>query len=258
MKKTRKANSLRRGRFAPGCLGRWTQSVGRQWPWFPKTVTRRQRIWRTTSNAGSPTSLSQPARETFGTRLARWERHHRSWFREGAAALVLVSVISVSAALVVNQARRQADERRIEVQEVTARTMLNRGLSLCDQGETARGMLWLARSLEYAPSGSASLERLIRSNLAAWRSELCTLVELREFPGDQTADTLSKDGRTVLLSNAETASVWDVASGSQIGEPMTLQASTISTIALSRDGGTVLTAGTYAQALECGYQSADR
>jgi WD40 repeat protein len=51
-------------------------------------------------------------RERRRDRLARWARRHRVWVQAGVAALMLTSVISVAAALLVNQARRTAEEQR--------------------------------------------------------------------------------------------------------------------------------------------------
>ena len=45
--------------------------------------------------------------EGWGRRLARWARHHRTWTQAGAAALLVVTLVSVGAALLVNEARNQ-------------------------------------------------------------------------------------------------------------------------------------------------------
>jgi serine/threonine-protein kinase len=58
-------------------------------------------------------------RETRSERLVRWMRHHRSWTRAGAAALVAVTAISVAAAVVVDRARWR--ESRARQAEATAR-----------------------------------------------------------------------------------------------------------------------------------------
>jgi len=47
-------------------------------------------------------------RETLGKWIARWMRHHRSWTLAGAAALLLVAVVSLAATFVVNKARQRA------------------------------------------------------------------------------------------------------------------------------------------------------
>jgi len=56
--------------------------------------------------------------EGRAARVARWLRHHRSWAKAGAAALVLITAVSSAASLVVERARRF--ERRARKQEATA------------------------------------------------------------------------------------------------------------------------------------------
>lgn len=52
--------------------------------------------------------------ETRVQRLARWVRRHRAWAQAAAVLLVLVSIVSIVAALVVNRAREQELAARIE------------------------------------------------------------------------------------------------------------------------------------------------
>jgi len=48
-------------------------------------------------------------RGSLAQRATRWMRRHRSWTLAGAASLVLVAAVSLAAALLVNQARREAE-----------------------------------------------------------------------------------------------------------------------------------------------------
>ncbi len=43
-------------------------------------------------------------------RIGRWMRRHRSWTRAGAAAIVLVAVVSVVAAVLIDRAKNEAVE----------------------------------------------------------------------------------------------------------------------------------------------------
>ena len=48
-------------------------------------------------------------RETFSHRVARWSRRHWGWTQSVAVALLVVSCVSIASALLVNQARVQAE-----------------------------------------------------------------------------------------------------------------------------------------------------
>jgi serine/threonine-protein kinase len=55
--------------------------------------------------ADEPVSAHQ---DTFGERAGRWMRRHRNWVQAGVAALLLVSLVSAAATLLVNRARKAA------------------------------------------------------------------------------------------------------------------------------------------------------
>jgi hypothetical protein len=94
------------------------------------------------------------------------------------------------------EARKLADDRRLEAQRRSTRLALERGLALCQQGEVGQGMLWLARTLELAPPGEADLIRVARTNLASWWHRLAPLKAIL-FHGGEVAD-LSPDGKLFL------------------------------------------------------------
>jgi WD40 repeat protein len=71
------------------------------------------------------------------------------------------------------QAREGEQHQRRQVQEAFARTALNQAVSLCEQGDIDRGVLWLVHALDLAvKSGSSPLERAARLELGAWRPML--------------------------------------------------------------------------------------
>src|SRR5262245_2919003 len=62
-------------------------------------------------------------------------------------------------------AEGKAEERRRQAEEAEARLALQQGQVLCERGELAAGLLWLARALDRAASaGAAELDRPIRIN----------------------------------------------------------------------------------------------
>src|SRR5262249_8573130 len=73
--------------------------------------------------------------ESWGEHLARWTRRHRTWAQAGAAALLLVTLISLLAAGLVN-------EQRLKAEKHLTRLALDQGLNLCAQGDIQRGILW--------------------------------------------------------------------------------------------------------------------
>jgi hypothetical protein len=66
------------------------------------------------------------------------------------------------------EARQEADLQTKKAVRMAAKLSLDRGLSFCEQGEIARGMLWFTQALRLAPKGDEELRRAIRVNLAGW------------------------------------------------------------------------------------------
>jgi WD40 repeat protein len=108
--------------------------------------------------------------EPIAARRAGRIRRFRFWCRRnpllaaatGAAALAFLATVAVSLYL----ARSLEESRRL-----AAGLAFERGLRLCDDGEIAGGLLWLARSLEMAPGRAEDLQRAIRLNLTAWSGQ---------------------------------------------------------------------------------------
>ena len=123
-------------------------------------------------------------------RLARWARRHRSWTRAGAAALMLVTLVSVLAAVLVNQARSREEERRREAdtQRGLAEERRQRGRHAASRSRAATGPLGPGPGLELLRPGrqqsrdalagprpcrsplpdTDDLRHAIRLNLDAW------------------------------------------------------------------------------------------
>jgi WD40 repeat protein/tRNA A-37 threonylcarbamoyl transferase component Bud32/tetratricopeptide (TPR) repeat protein len=182
-----------------------------------------------------------------------------------ASALVVVTLVSLLAFARVKQAltvaknkqreaetsrleavrdRRAADEQRLEAVRGQARLALDQGLTLCAQGDSHRGMLWLARALELAPADAdaGALRRAIRLNLSAWSRSFHRPVKSLELnrpamgvefgPDDQVFVTASHDG---------TAQLWDTSTFTPIGSELR-HTDVVHAVALSPDGKVVVTA----------------
>src|SRR6185436_6441168 len=136
-----------------------------------------------------------------------------------------------------DQARR--DERRLNFQMA-----FDRGISLCEQGKVASGMLWLARALELAPTDESEMQRVIRANLTAWQRELHILTGI--YPREQgvVSGDFSPDGTQVLTGGYDgVAQLWDRQSGALLGDPLRHN-SEAHTAIFSPDGDYVLTTST--------------
>jgi WD40 repeat protein len=172
----------------------------------------------------------------WGGRLVRWSRHHRAWVRAGAAALVLVTSISVFA-WVQLRASQQGNLK------LTASLGLARGQSLCDQGLTGEGLLWLTRALRLCPGSEVELKRDIRENIGYRIDQVHGLNAQTVLPSAITALAFSPDGKTAVSCNENgPALLWDSDDGRSIGPPLDGQDGVLS-LAFAPDGRTVLTGG---------------
>src|SRR5262249_24374389 len=147
-------------------------------------------------------------------RAWRWCRRKPALAVAGGLALLLVlvgaaSAISYSFAVQQSQAadrlrveQRQtqaalgeAEVQRALAQQLSTRLAMERGLFLCEQGEAARGMLWLAHSLEIVPASARDLEREIRMNLAGWQHQMHHLRAQLIHPLPIRTVAVSPDGK---------------------------------------------------------------
>src|SRR4030095_10723669 len=120
----------------------------------------------------------------------------------------------------------------------------DRGIGLCEHGNVASGMLWLARALELAPSGESAMQGVIRANLNAWQRELHILTGI--YPREQgvVSGAFSRDGKWVLTGAFDgVAQLWDRRTGTAWGTPLRHD-SEAHTAIFSPDGDHILTTST--------------
>jgi WD40 repeat protein len=138
-------------------------------------------------------------------------------------------------------ARIEEKEQRQSYQRLSVNLAVDRGLHWCEQGDVGRGLLQLARSLEWAPHEQEDWQRVLRINLGAWTQSLCSLRECFPHPGRVLAAAWSPDGRFVVTGCADRkAFVWDVATGEPIGGPL-VHPARVNAVAVSPDGTRILT-----------------
>jgi WD40 repeat protein/tetratricopeptide (TPR) repeat protein len=203
-------------------------------------------------------------------RLGRWcRRNPLLALVSGSAALAALLALGVSIGFALyfahaseqirseGEAKDEANEHlRREKRDTQVRyctTLLSRGLESCDKGEVDIGLLWLVRGLENAPEDDTDLQRVFRTNLAAWGSQTSRLRALLPSPpGDRTSQvTFTPDGRRlVAATNLQTRRdpdgiyfdrraeirVWDAATGQPDGSPCPVG----SQVWLAPDGKTAL------------------
>jgi eukaryotic-like serine/threonine-protein kinase len=207
-------------------------------------------------------------REGWHQLLARRARRHQSWMVAGMVTLLLVTVVSVIAWVRVESARRGeagATKRAVDsgndartqrnlavdvlhqARRATAILTMEKALSLCEQRKISHGLLWLARSLRELPDGEKDLQRVIRSNLAAWGRETHRLKFSVQHPGIVDIDSIAfcPDGRRFMTAGRDSAMrrgeirFWDASSGEPIG-PVLPHPIGIWALVVSPDGKTIL------------------
>ena len=126
--------------------------------------------------ADEPVEAAPPS---TAQRVRRFVRRNKRTVLAAAAVLttLIVGVIGTSLGLLQAQQQRAealtvrdaADRAARQTQRQSAATTLQRALALCEQGEIARGVLWLGRSLELAHhAGADDVDQDCRWNLDAW------------------------------------------------------------------------------------------
>ncbi len=186
-----------------------------------------------------------------GERLWRWRRRNPVLASVAALAVAaLVGLVALSIGFGAYQGQAADALRREQAKTETAlrksellsvRLTLDQGLTLCEEGNPADGMLWLARSLAMLPDGADDLDHTIRANLGAWARRTPQLRMTVQQDDEVLAAAFSPDGKTFLTGGVDrTARLWDAATGEFLRRLN--HAGPVTAVAFSPDGQTILTA----------------
>jgi WD40 repeat protein len=152
-----------------------------------------------------------------------------------AAALAAVLVLSIGFAMHQAQALKKA-------QLLSASLAFDQGLTLCEQGDAGRGMLWLGRALQIAPEDAHDLRRVIRINLGAWGRQLTPLHAILPHSDPVQGLAVSPDGsHVVTVAGKKTAFLWQTAGPTFLGEAFGHDEVQVTAVACSRDVPVLLT-----------------
>ena len=170
----------------------------------------------------------------------------------GAAAALLLAVVVVSVAFAVRErqnsvqlvnhadaldrALKTSEQHLFEANFRLAENFLERGVSVCDRGEAAHGLLLLVRGLEEVPTAAHDLRRVLRANLAAWQVRIDPLLSLQTHGEIDRALAFSPDGRIAASGGRDhLLRLWDGLDGRVLTGPIDCSSS-ISSLAFRPDG----------------------
>jgi WD40 repeat protein/serine/threonine protein kinase len=216
----------------------------RREPIEARPISRRERAWRWCRR--NPSLASATCAAALGLILFAVVSASFAWYQAHANERLAIAATNLESEKHQTQgALERAEQHYIAAQRQSTFSALDRGISLCEQGDVARGMLWLARSLSMASELPAEkrneLEHAIRSNLAAWHAELHPLRMLIAHEADVESLAFSPDCTVLLTDEADgILKLWDVHTGRQVGPALKHPASVLCA-AFSPCGDFVLT-----------------
>jgi WD40 repeat protein len=130
-----------------------------------------------------------------------------------------------------------------EARQSHARLCFERAWACFDRQAHAEGLLWLSRALEHAPAEPPDLQRVVRTNLAAWHIGARLLERSLRHGGAIHALRFCPEGRRLATACGDgTARLWDVATGTPLAPPLEHDGA-VRAVAFDPDGAALVTAG---------------
>ena len=165
----------------------------------------------------------------------------------GAAAILLVAV-SVGSMFFAAREKTHANQLGVALDKsnyLLAANYFDRGVTLCEGGEVAHGMLLMARGLSAVPANEPDLGRVVRANLAGWQERLDPLLaqwthtSTTSVANVSPAVAFSPDGKLIATGASDRRiRFWNAADTQPIGEPIDCT-SGVRSLVFSPDGQTL-------------------
>ena len=187
-------------------------------------------------------------------RLARWCRRNPAAAAASVlAGITMMALIGLGLGVVVHartqealalarSERQRAEAERQQSEHLSARLALERGLALCEQGESGRGLLWLGRTLKLAAVHADPLEATSRVNLAGWSRELHPLRFTFQHSTVVDRTLFSPDSRYLIMASHQGVEVRDVETCHLVYPPL-VHPHELQDVAVSPDGMSLATVG---------------
>jgi WD40 repeat protein/serine/threonine protein kinase len=138
-------------------------------------------------------------------------------------------------------ARDEAKKARNAAARQSAELLFDRGVTLAEQGEAAQGLHWMLESLKVAPDDAGDLQRLVRTNLAAWGEQVHGLRNVLATPDVRVRClAFGPDGKAFAAGADDRLQLWDANTCQRIGKPIHREGG-FHAVAFSPDGKTLLT-----------------
>lgn len=177
-------------------------------------------------------------------KASRWAR--RKPAAASLAALGAASVVFAIGGLTwlwqqsAQLARVEADAK-LAAQSRSVDLAFDRALTMCEQGEVARGLQELSTLREQAAEVAPHLDRPIRWNLETWQHYHAPRAATLEHPSLVRAIAFSPDGNLLLTGGSDgVARLWDPATGTRVGGDLGRDGST-NAVAFSPTGKSFVT-----------------